>query len=326
MVTALAESYRRSARCVLACRKLLRLALHFSILALTLTVSVPPLAVNAQHGDKVWRIGYLSGLPRESPRAVPFHEGLRELGYLEGRNIVLEWRYSGGRAERFADLAAELVRLKVDVIVAGDNPAIAAAQRATRTIPIVMTAAMDPVASGFAASLARPGGNLAGLTAQATDLHPKTLQLLKEAVPTATRVAILWNPTEPGRQLQAQEAKRAAQALGLKAQLLEVRGPAELDRVFAAMVRENVGAVLVHPSQLTYTHRTRIADLAAKRRLPSMGIVRWLPEVGGLMSYGGSDSDRLRRAAHYVDKVLKGAKPADLPIEQPTRFELLSSA
>ncbi len=254
---------------------------------------------------------------------MPFHEELRELGYVEGRNIVLEWRYSGGRAERFADLAAELVRLKVDLIVAGDNPAIAAAQRATQTIPIVMSGAMDPVASGFAKSLARPGGNLTGLTVQASDLHGKTLQLLREAVPSVARVAILWDPSEPGRQHQAQEAQRAVHALGLQAQLLEVRDPAELDRVFTAMVRERADAVVVHPSQLTYTHRTRIADLAAKRRLPAMGMVRWFPEVGGLMSYSGSDSDRLRRTARYVDKILKGAIPADLPIEQPTRFELV---
>ena len=177
-----------------ASRKPLKRALPFGVLALTLVVSALPVVIDAQPENKIWRIGYLTGLPRDSPRAVPFLEGLRELGYIEGRNILLEWRYSGGRAERFPDLAAELVRLKVDVIVAGDNPAIAAAQRATRTIPIVMSGAMDPVASGFANSLARPGGNLTGMSAQATDLHAKTLQLLKEAVPTAGRVAILWVP------------------------------------------------------------------------------------------------------------------------------------
>jgi len=282
-----------------------------------------PRAAAAKQAEKVWRIGYLTGLPRGSPRAVPLLEGLRELGYVEGRNLVIEWRYSDGRAERFPDLAAELVRAKVDVILAGDNPAIAAAQKATKTIPIVMTAAMDPVASGFASSLARPGSNLTGLSAQATDLHAKALQLLKEAVPTAARIAILWVPIEPGRQHQAQQAERAAHTLGLKAQMVEVRDPGELEGVFAAMVRDRVDAVVVHPSQLTYTHRTRIANLAARRRLPSMGGVRWLPEVGGLMSYSGSDSDRLRRTAYYVDRILRGANPADLPIEQPTRFELV---
>ena len=277
----------------------------------------------AQQENKVWRIGYLAGVPRGSARMVPFLEGLRELGYVEGRNLVLEWHYSGGRAERFPGLAAELVRSKVDLIIAGDNPAIAAAQKATTTIPIVMTGAMDPVASGFASSLARPGGNLTGLSAQATDLHAKVLQLLKEAVPTAARIAIMWVPIEPGRQHQAQQAERAAPTLGLKAQLMEVRDPGELESAFAAMVRDKVDAVLVHPSQLTYAHRVRIAELAARRRLPSMGSVRWLPEVGGLMSYSGSDSDRLRRVAHYVDKILRGAHPADLPIEQPTKFELV---
>ena len=208
---------------------------YLGALALSLVFLAAPPAVEAQAG-KVWRIGVLTGAPTgESPRWAPFREALREFGYVEGQNIALEWRPSGGKAERFPDLAAELVRLKVDVIVADGNPAIAAAQRATRTIPIVMVLAMDPVASGFAGSLARPGGNITGLSVQATDLHGKTLQLLKEAVPTASRVAVLWDPTEPGRELQAKEAEVAARALGLQAQLLEARGPAELDSVFAAM-------------------------------------------------------------------------------------------
>jgi ABC-type uncharacterized transport system substrate-binding protein len=291
-------------------------------LALSLILFAAPPAVDAQVG-KVWRIGVLSAATAESPRWAPFREALRQAGYVEGQNIALEWRSSGGRVERLPDLATELVRLKVDVIVADGNPSIAAVQRATKTIPIVMVLAMDPVASGFARNLARPGGNITGLSVQATDLHGKTLQLLKEAVPAASRVTVLWDPTEPGRQFQAKEAEVAARALGLQAQLMEARGPAELESVFAAMAGQKPDAVLVHPSQMIFTHRARIAELAARNRLPAMGIIRWFPEAGGLLSYGGRDSDRFQRAAHYVDKLLKGAKPADLPIEQPTKFELV---
>ena len=300
-----------------------RCTTYLVALALSLVLFAAP-AVEAQTG-KVWRIGVLTGAAtaESSPRWAPFREALREFGYVEGQNIALEWRASGGRAERLPDLAAELVRLKVDVIVAADNPATAAAQKATRTIPIVMVLAMDPVASGFAGSLARPGGNITGLTVQATDLQGKTLQLLNEAVPTASRVAVLWDPTEPGRQVQAKEAEVAARALGLQPQLLEARGAAELDSVFAAMARQKPDAVLVHPSQMIFAHRARIAELAARSRLPAMGTVRWFPEAGGLLSYGGRDSDRFQRAAHYVHRLLKGAKPAELPIEQPTKFELV---
>ena len=270
----------------------------------------------------MWRIGVLANARAESPRWAPFHGALREFGYVEGQNIAVEWRASDGRAERLPDLAAELVRLKVDVIVADGNAAIAAAQRATKTIPIVTVLAMDPVASGFAANLARPGGNITGLTTQATDLQGKILQLLKEAVPTASRVTVLWDPTEPGRQVQAREAEVAARALGLQAQLAEARGSADLDSAFAAMARRKPDAVLVHPSQLIFTHRVRIAELAAGSRLPTIG-PRWLCEAGGFLSYSASDRDLFQRAARYVDKLLKGAKPEALPIEQPTKFDLV---
>ena len=252
----------------------------------------------------------------------PFHDSLRGLGYVEGQNIAFEWRSSGGRAERFPELAAELTRLKVDLIVASDNPAIAAAQRATKTIPIVMVGAMDPVTSGFAESLARPGGNITGQTVQGTELQGKLLQILKEAVPAISRVGILWVPTELGREIQAKEAERAARVLGVQPRLMEVRGPTELDGVFATMAREKVDAVQIHPSQLTFAHRVRIAELAAKNRLPSMSNTVWWVEAGGLLSYAPKGGDLLVRAAHYVDMILRGAKPADLPIEQPTRFEL----
>ncbi len=287
---------------------------------LTLATFSAPFATTAQQAEKVWRIGVLATQP--GPRWAPFRERLRELGYVEGQNIAIEWRSSGGRSERYPDLAAELVRLKVDVITAGDNPAIAAAQKATRTIPIVMVLAQDPVASGFARSLARPGGNLTGLTVQATDLQGKVLQVLKEAVPTASRVGILWDPTEPGRHVQAMEAEVAARALGLQAQLVEVRGSAELDRVFTAMAREKLDAVRIQPSGMTSTYRTRIAELALKHRLPSIGPAGWFVEAGGLLAYGSKDSDQFDRAARYVAKILSGANPADLPIEQVTRFEL----
>jgi len=285
------------------------------------SIIAAPLAVRAQQTGKVWRIGVLTG-SADAPRWKPFHDSLRGLGYVEGQNIAFEWRSSGGRAERFPELAAELTRLKVDLIVASDNPAIAAAQRATKTIPIVMVGAMDPVTSGFAESLARPGGNITGQTVQGTELQGKLLQILKEAVPAISRVGILWVPTELGREVQAKEAERAARVLGVQPRLMEVRGPTELDGVFATMAREKVDAVQIHPSQLTFAHRVRIAELAAKNRLPSMSNTVWWVEAGGLLSYAPKGGDLLVRAAHYVDMILRGAKPADLPIEQPTRFEL----
>ncbi len=283
-----------------------------------------PLPGEAQQAGKIWRVGILGGLSGpQSPRWEPFREGLREMGYVEGQNIAIEWRLSGGKAERFPDLAADLARLKVDVIVAVDNPATAAAQKVTRTIPIVMVLAMDPVGTGFVSTLARPGGNITGLSVQATELQGKALQLLKEAVPTVSRVAVVWDPTEPGRRVQAGEAEAAARALGLQPQLLQTRDPGELDRLFTGIAREKLDAVLVHPSQMIFAARTRITELATKSRLPAMGIIRWFPEAGGLMSYGAKDSDQFRRAATFVDKILKGARPADLPIEHPTRFELV---
>ena len=291
------------------------------LVTLTLSLLAAPLAAGAQPTGKVWRIGVLTRTPPESPRWAPFHQGLHELGYVEGQSIAFEWRLSGGSAERFPDLAAELVRLQVDVIVAEDNPAIAAAQHATSTIPIVMVLAMDPVRTGFVASLAQPGGNITGLTVQGTDLQGKALQLLKDAVPTASRVAILWNPTEPGRRVQASEAEDAARALGLEVHLLEVRSPAELESLFTAMARERVDAVLVQPSQLIGAHTARIAELAVQSRLPTMGHTTAWVEAGGLMSYGARYIDLFQRAAYYVDKILRGTQAANLPVEQPMRFK-----
>src|SRR5215510_663807 len=282
-----------------------------------------PLAVAAQRTEKAWRVGALSGQPPESSMWAPFRQQLRELGYVEGQNIVIEWKSSSGRAERFPDLAAELVRLKTDVIVAGDNPAIAAAQKATKTTPIVMVLAMDPVATGFVDSLAKPGGNITGLNTLGPEMSRKTLQLLKEAAPTVSRVAVLWDSTEPGRREMAKESEDAARALGLQVQLLAARSSVDLDRLFATMKRERLEAVLVHASQMISAHRQRIAELVTQNRLPSMSGARWFAEAGGLMSYGLSYDAQFRRAAHYVDKILKGARPADLPVEQPTRFEFV---
>ena len=292
------------------------------IVTLVLSLLAAPLAATAQPVGKVWRLGVL-GPPPESPRWAPFRQGLRELGYVEGQNIAFEWRLSGGSAERFPDLAAELVRLKVDVIVASDNPATAAAQKATSTIPIVMVNAMDPVRTGFVGSLARPGGNITGLTVQGTDIQGKALQLLKEAVPTASRVAVLWDPTEPGRRMQATEAEVAARALGLEVHLLEARSPAELDSLFTAMTRARVDAVLVHPSQMLGALRARIVELAAQSRLPTIGVTSWWAEAGGRMSYSMRESDLFQRAASYVDKILRGMKAADLPVEQPMKFKFV---
>ena len=293
-----------------------------AVLAVLLSILVVPLVGEAQPAGKIPRMGVLAGPSRESVTYVALRDGLRDLGYMEGQNLVIEWHMSGGRAERFPDLAAELVRLKVDVIVAGDNPAIAAAQRATTTIPIVMLVPMDPVGSGFVASLARPGGNITGLATQFKELQGKRLQLLKETVPNISRVAVLWDPTEPGRRAQVTEAEAVARTLGLQLQLLEARSPAELGGIFAAMVRERVDAILVEPSQMTFAHRARIGELATKNRLPTMCWRKETVEAGCLVGYSASNAELGRRAAYFVDKILKGAKPADIPVEQATKFEL----
>lgn len=294
-----------------------------AITAVLVALLAVPLIANAQDAKKTPRIGVLMPQAPGGRGTAALREGLRELGYVEGRNIAIEWRFAGGKAEQFPDLAAELVRVKVDVIVATINPAVAAAQRATSTIPIVMVMATGPVGSGFVVSLARPAGNTTGLTTQATDLHGKWLQLLKEAVPNASRMAVLWDPAEPGRRDEVREAEVAGRALGVQLQLFEARTPSELDRPFSAMTSDGVGAVLVWPSSMIYAHRARIAELATKSRLPTMCVARWYVEAGCLMSYAPDLVDLYRRSAYFVDRILKGVKPADLPVEQPTKFELV---
>jgi putative tryptophan/tyrosine transport system substrate-binding protein len=293
------------------------------ILALLAT----PLVAGAQQTGKVFRIGILGNVPVTSPEGArlwgAFIQGLRELGYVEGRNITIEHRYSEGQYGRLPDLAADLVRLNVDVIVAPatQNPVVA--KQATRTIPIVMTGAGDPVGSGLVASLARPGGNVTGLSLLAPAIVGKQLELLKEITPQVSRVAVLSNPTNPTTALLLAQAKVAARSLPVQLHIQEARGPDEFERTFAALTRERAGALLVLTDGMFLLHVTRIVDLAAKSRLPAMYGTREYVDVGGLVVYGPSLRDSFRRAAAYVDKIFKGAKPGDLPVEQPTTFELV---
>ncbi len=285
-----------------------------------------PLAAEAQQTAKAPRIGWLGDNPAAGPHLrEAFLQGLRDLGYVEGRNLVIESRWAEGKIERFPALAAELVALKVDVIMAPGTPAALAVKQATKTIPIVFTA-VDAVTSGLITSLARPGGNLTGLSAFAPELVGKCLEQLKQAVPGVTRVAVLWQPGGLGERTEKdmlKEAEVAARALGVRPQFLEARGPANFDRAFSDMTRARAGALTVLTSNMFVTERRRLVDLAAKNRLPAVYNVREFIDAGGLMSYGPDLADLYRRAATYVDKILKGAKPDDLPVEQPTKFELV---
>jgi putative ABC transport system substrate-binding protein len=282
----------------------------------------PPWAAEGQQpAAKVYRIGYLSaGSISANPRNLEaFREGLRELGWVEGRNVIIGYRSAEGRFERLPDLVAELVGLKVDVIVAAPTPAAVAAKNATGTIPIVGTSLTDPVGLGIIASLARPGGNLTGVSySVGADIFGKDLDLLRQAVPKVRRVAVLSNPAGPAQPLTIRNIKAAAESLGLQLVLVEARGPGEFDGAFAAMARERVGALFVVTDPAFIPHRARLVELAAKNRLPSMFTQRADVEAGGLMSYGPNFPDMYRRAATFVDKILKGAKPADLPIERAT--------
>jgi len=285
------------------------------------------LAAEAQPSTKVYRIGWLHpGLsrPEPHPSLEAFRQGLHEFGYVEGQNLVIEYRYAEGRDDRLTDLAAELVRLQVDVIVAGGAAAVRAAQHATRTLPIVMAGTADPVAQGFVASLARPGGNTTGLSLLSAELPGKRLELLKETVPQSLRIAVLANPANTTHESYIRNLTGAARALGLQLHVVELRSPDELDATFAAMTRAGADALIVLAEPvLMDSLRGRVADLAATSRLPSMYDWRMYVDAGGFMSYGPSLPDIYRHAATYVDKILKGAKPADLPVEQPTKFEFV---
>lgn len=299
-------------------------------IAVALLLLASAFAVEAQPAAKVARIGFLATGSLESPETQvtldAFRQGLRERGYMEGQNILIEYRAADGKIERFPGLANELVRLKVDLILAPNTPAARAVQQATTTIPIVVAVMGDPVGDGLVASLARPGGNITGLTFLGPELVPKRLELLKQALPKVSRVAALWHPGAYGERTTRDMAKAteaAARTLGVQLQLVGVGGPDEFHRAFSTMISERADALIVFPSPMLFLERRRIVDLAAKHRLPSMSMAREFVELGGLMAYGASITDSFRRGATYVDKILKGAKPADLPVEQPTKFELL---
>jgi ABC-type uncharacterized transport system substrate-binding protein len=288
-----------------------------------------PLAAEAQQADKMARIGYLAfNLAAGDPRIrEAFLQGLRDLGYVEGRNLLIEYRDAAGKTERFPALAAELVALKVDVIVAGGGTLAAlAAKQATTTLPIVFAAVGNPVAEGLVTSLARPGGNVTGLSLVQQELVGKSLELLKQAVPEVSRVALLLKPDampDRAKKDRLNAADVAARALGVRLQVVEARGPEDFDRAFSDMTRARAGALAVLATPVFDSERRHLVDLAAKNRLPTVYSYRLYVEAGGLMSYGPDLADSFRRAATYVDKILKGAKPADLPIEQPTKFELV---
>lgn len=292
--------------------------------AVAVLLIATPLAVTAQQVRSAPRIGFLVGAVAEgAPGPEAFRQGLRNFGYVEGQNIVIEWRWARGDAARLPDLAQDLVRLKVDLIVANSAAPIQAAHRATKTIPIVMVYPPDPVALGLVASLARPGGNVTGLTSQTAELDGKRLQLLQEMVPNLSGVAFLSDPGLPGVRQRVKDAETAAAALGLRFQFLEAAKPNEFAGAFAAMTRARAGAVLYTGSTMHFAHRARIAEYAVRNRLPSMCGLREYVETGCLMGYSASTTDLWRRAAYFVDKILRGAKPADLPVEQPTKFEFV---
>ncbi len=251
-------------------------------------------------------------------------DSLRDLGYVEGRKFVYERRFAEGKPERLPALAAELVRLNLDVIVSGGNPVITALRQVTSTIPVVMSTSRDPVGAGFIASLARPGGNITGLSSEASpEIVAKSLQLLKEAIPKATRVALLWNPAPPSAETYKKVVESAALKLGITLFSVAVRGRDEFDSAFAAMGKERVDGLVVLPDPLTFTARSQIVQLATKHRLPGIYQAREYAELGGLMSYGTNLADQFRRTAAYVDKILKGAKPSDLPVEQAAQYEMV---
>ena len=295
-----------------------------TFIAIAVAVLAWPLAAAAQESAKVPRIGFLSGL---SPAVSAvwheaFRQSLRDLGWVEQKNVGIEYRYADGRSDRLAELAADLVRLKVDVIVTAVTLDAQAAKNATRSIPIVMASPGDPVATGLVGSLARPGGNVTGLSQVAPDLAGKRLELLKEIVPRLSRVAVLWNPGGPASALSWNEIQAPARQLGVRLHSVEVRSPGDFDKAFEDAAKTRAGAVVIIGHAVFVTNLKRIADLAAKSRLASIFHLREFVDAGGLMAYGPDRSDMFRRAAIYVDKILKGAKPGDLPIEQPTKFEL----
>jgi putative ABC transport system substrate-binding protein len=294
---------------------------------LAVGLSLAPLAAEAQQAGKVPLVGRLSPTnpSADAPIRAGFQQGLRDLGWVEGQNIAIEYRYAEGKVDRFPELAAELVALKVDLIIAASTAGAVAAKRATGTIPIVMITlgGQDTVASGLIASLARPGRNLTGVIGLGEELGTKRLQLLREAVPSVNRVAVLANPADPEAGPAVKVLETAARTMGIQARVLEARDPSGFENAFQVMTSRGVGGLIVLESIIFVTHRRRIVELAAKSRLPTMYPTREFVTDGGLLFYGTALPDMHRRAAYYVDRILKGAKPADLPVEQPTKFELV---
>jgi putative tryptophan/tyrosine transport system substrate-binding protein len=297
----------------------------FVFICLLPTVVLPAVLTEAQQPTKIPRIGYLSPNSRSSnpARIEAFRQGLHELGYVEGKNIVIESRDAEGKLDRLSQLAAELVRLKVDIIVTSSPAPTRAAKQATVTIPIVFAQDGDPVASGFVASLARPGGNITGLSTLAPELSGKRLELLKEVVPKLSRVAVLGTSTSPSTAPTLKETELAAGASKVQLQYLDVLDPKDIETAFRTAAKRRADAVLVLAGPVVFSQRTEIAGLAVKSRLPAIYPQTEFTEAGGLMYYGANTPDMYRRAATFVDKILKGAKPADLPVEQPTKFELV---
>jgi putative tryptophan/tyrosine transport system substrate-binding protein len=295
----------------------LKFAVAASALLFALCVSA-----HAQQPKKIPQVGYLA-LVESLDLDAAFRKGLSELGYTDGKNIHLEYRYAGGKAERLPGLAAELVALKVDVVVASSTQATDAARKATKTIPIVFPITFNPVASGFVASLAHPGGNLTGLSALNPEVMGKRVELLKEVAPQLSRAAVLWNPTNSGSTFAVKETEAAANHLGIRLQILAVRNADELEQALRAAIKEKAGALIQVPDNFFNTLRKRIVEFVTTNRLPSIYSTGGFAEAGGLMSYGASTVDLYRRAATYVDRILKGAQPADLPVEQATKFELV---
>ena len=295
----------------------------FRILSCSL-LAVSPVA-QAQPAGKVYRIGFLhtSSSSTVQPQINAFRQKLRDLGYVEGRNVVIEYRWAEGKYERLSAMARELTRLNVDLIVSGGGtPSVLAAKAATKTIPVIFFAG-DPVVSGIVSSLARPGGNLTGVGALTAELDAKRLEILKECVPTATRVAILWNPDNPTGVPQRNRMALAAETLGVQLRMFEARSPSEIDQAFTVMARERPGAMLMLADPMLNNEGKRVVDLAARVRLPTASGFRSFAEAGGLISYGPSLIDSYRQLAIYADKIVKGAKPADLPVEQPTKYDLV---
>lgn len=303
----------------------MRKKLTAALVVMAFAILAPAHPAGAQQGGKIPRVGYLApgSAKTDGSLVQAFSEGLREHGWVDGQNIAIEYRWALGKLDRLPELAAELVRLQLDVIFATHTPAVVAVKKMGTKIPVVFAAVSDPIEIGAVASLDRPGGNFTGLTTINRELMPKRLELLKEATTNLTRVGYLANPTYALHQPQLKEMQAAARSLGMELHPFEVRDGSKLERAFASMAAAHVGAFIVQQDSLFVSHRRNILDLAAQNRLPGMYVARFYTDDGGLISYGAHREDLFRRTATYVDKILKGAKPADLPVERPTRFELV---